>query len=368
MFRRIKALILKEFLAIFLDKSSRMSIIVPPIMQLLIFGYAATFDLTGARVVLFNEDNGAVSRDLISHFTNTSAFEIVGSIHSEDEIAPLINNQKTLLVLRIGSNCSQKLANKESCPVQVLIDGRNSNTAMLALNYVNAIITEFNETYMHSKGTSLPAHLDIRAWFNPNLESRWFIVPGIIALLGMIVTLVVTSLSVAREREEGTFDQLLVTPLQPWEIMVGKSLPGLIVGVFEVSIIIAIAIFWFKIPFMGSLLTLYPILIIYLLSIIGVGLMISSFSTTLQQALLGSFLFIVPAVTLSGFVSPIANMPIFLQYLTLIDPMRYFLVVVRRVFLEGTELLYFTQEIWPMALIAVCTLSLATWLFRHRLY
>ena len=184
----------------------------------------------------------------------------------------------------------------------------------------------------------------------------------------MIVTLVVTALSVAREREAGTFDQLLVTPLRPWEVLIGKAMPGLIVGVLEASLIMLVAIFWFRIPLVGQLATLYPALIIYVLSIIGLGLMISSFSATLQQALLGAFLFIVPAVILSGFTTPIANMPAFMQQLTYLDPMRYFLIIVRRVFLEGAGLEYFWNELGAMSLIAMVTLSLATWLFRHRMY
>lgn len=365
---RLLALIIKEFLALFRDKKSRMAVIVPPILQLLIFGYAATFDLERANLAIFNEDNGAFSRELVARFERSSGFEIVGYVQSEAEIAPLIDGQGALLVLRIGAQCASLVAQGESCPIQVLIDGRNSNTAMLALNYVRSIVTDFNQEKAALKGKGLPAQLSMRAWFNPNLESRWFIVPGIIALLAMIVTLVVTALSVAREREAGTFDQLLVTPLRPWEILIGKAMPGLIVGVGEASLIIAVTVFWFKIPLEGSLAVLYPALVIYVLSIIGVGLMISSFSTTLQQALLGAFLFIVPAVILSGFSTPIANMPPFMQALTYLDPMRYFLTIVRRVFLEGAGIEYFLHDLWPMSLIALVTLSLATWLFRHRMY
>ena len=296
-------------------------------------------------------------------------FDVIGFLQTEDEIKPLIDSTRALMALRIGEECSARAGRGESCPVQVIIDGRNSNTAMLALNYVRTIVTDFNQEWAEQvSGTSLPARLTIRAWFNPNLESRWFIVPGIIALLAMIVTLVVTALSVAREREAGTFDQLLVTPLRPVEILIGKAVPGLIVGVGEASLIILVAVFWFRIPLVGSLATLYPALVIYVLSIIGVGLMISSFSATLQQALLGSFLFIVPAVILSGFATPIANMPAFMQKLTYLDPMRYFLTIVRRVFLEGAGLEYFWHDIWPMSVIAVVTLATATWLFRHRMY
>jgi ABC-2 type transport system permease protein len=366
---RILALIIKEFLALFRDKKSRMAVIVPPILQLLIFGYAATFDLENAGLAVFNEDPGAVSRELISRFQGSIGFKLVGYLQADAEIGPLIDRKGALLVLHIGKQCSAHLMQGESCPVQVIIDGRNSNTAMLALNYVRSIVTDFNQEWMEqATGTKLPAQLNIRAWFNPNLESRWFIVPGIIALLAMIVTLVVTALSVAREREAGTFDQLLVTPLRPWEVLIGKAMPGLIVGVGEASLIILVAVYWFRIPLVGSLATLYPALIIYVLAIIGVGLMISSFSTTLQQALLGAFLFIVPAVTLSGFSTPIANMPPFLQTLTYLNPMRFFLNIVRRVFLEGAGMEYFWNDLWPMSIIAATTLTMATWLFRHRMY
>ncbi|ADW17635.1 ABC-2 type transporter [Desulfobulbus propionicus DSM 2032] len=365
---RLLALIIKEFLALFRDKKSRMAVIVPPILQLLVFGYAATFDLEDAKLAILNEDGGVFSRDLAARFERSPGFKIVGYLRSTAEIAPLIDRRGALLVLHIGEQCAQEALGGDGCPLQVLIDGRNSNTAMLALNYVRTIVTDFNEERAEVNGTSLPARLNIRAWFNPNLESRWFIVPGIVALLAMIVTLVVTSLSVAREREAGTFDQLLVTPLHPWEILIGKAMPGLIVGVGEASLIIAVTVFWFEVPLVGKLSVLYPALIIYVLSIIGVGLMISSFSATLQQALLGSFLFIVPAVILSGFSTPIANMPPFMQTLTYLDPMRYFLSIVRRVFLEGAGLEYFIHDLWPMSLIALITLSLATWLFRHRMY
>jgi len=365
---RILALIIKEFLALFRDKKSRMAVIVPPIFQLLVFGYAATFDLEHAALAILNEDTGGFSRDLAGRFERSSGFEVVGYLRSEAEIAPLIDRGGALLALHIGPQCSSDAARGESCNIQVLIDGRNSNTAMLALNYVRSIVSDFNEERAELNGAKLPARLNMRAWFNPNLESRWFIVPGIIALLAMIVTLVVTALSVAREREAGTFDQLLVTPLRPWEILIGKAMPGLLVGVGEASLIIAVAVFWFKIPLVGQLSVLYPALIIYVLSIIGVGLMISSFSATLQQALLGAFLFIVPAVILSGFSTPIANMPAFMQALTYLDPMRYFLTIVRRVFLEGAGIEYFWHDLWPMSIIAAVTLAMATWLFRHRMY
>lgn len=365
---RLFALIIKEFQALLRDKKSRMAVIVPPLIQLLIFGYAATFDLTHAPLVICNEDRGSFSRELAARFERSEGFDVLGYVHSTRKIAPLIDSKKALVALHIGPQCSSQVAQGDSCPVQVIVDGRNSNTAMLALNYVRTIITDFNEEKAALRGMSLPARLTIRSWFNPNLESRWLLVPSIIALLAMVMTLLVTALSVAREREAGTFDQLLVTPLQPWEILAGKAMPGLIVGIGEVTMIIAVTVFWFRIPFMGNLGVLYLGLVIYVLALIGVGLMISSLCTTLQQALLGAFLFIVPAVILSGFATPIANMPSLLQKMTYLNPMRYCLIIVRRVFLEGTGLQYFYNELWPMSVIAVVTLSLATWLFRHRMY
>ncbi|WP_028578714.1 ABC transporter permease [Desulfogranum japonicum] len=366
---RLHALIIKEFLALFRDKKSRLAIIIPPIVQLLVFGYAATFDLEHVNLAIWDEDHSPISRELSARFSNSTAFELVGHVDNGQEASTLINTTQALLVLHISPQCSQSYHQGESCPVQILIDGRNSNTAMLALNYVRDIISTYNADLLEElPNRILPVQLEMRARFNPNLVSRWFIVPGIVALLGMIVTLLVTSLSVAREREAGTFDQLLVTPLRLWEILIGKAMPGLVVGVAESSLIILITVYWFKVPLLGSLAALYAGLTIYILAIIGVGLMISSMSTTLQQALLGAFLFIVPAVILSGFATPIANMPKFMQTMTYLDPMRYFLIIVRRVYLEGAVLTEFGHQLWPMTIIAALTLTAATWLFRHRMY
>jgi ABC-2 type transport system permease protein len=208
----------------------------------------------------------------------------------------------------------------------------------------------------------------VRAWFNPNLLSRWFIVPGIVGLLTLVVTMLVTALSVAREREQGTFDQLLVTPLRPVDILIGKALPGFLIGLAEATVIIVVAVLWFEVPLLGNLLTLYAGVILFLFSAIGVGLMISSLSVTQQQGLLGAFLFLVPAIILSGFATPIANMPPLVQELTLINPMRYFMVILRGVFLEGVPLGPLVQQLWPLAAIAAVTLTLAGALFRRRMY
>jgi len=367
--RRVLALMIKEFLALLKDKKSRMVLIGPPIIQLLVFGYAATFDLNHVPYAVFNEDSGAAARQFLQRVEGSSAFHLAGYLENDGRIAPMIDSRQVLMVLHIGPRFTENLLLRRPADLQVIIDGRNSNTAMLVAGYMRTILTRFNREWSAAHGYSPPpATLNVRAWFNPNLESRWFIVPGIVGLLTLVVTVMVTALSVAREREAGTFDQLLVTPLRPVDILLGKALPGLAIGFLEANLIILVAVLWFHVPLRGNLLALYVGLFLFLLSVIGVGLMISSIAVTQQQGLLGGFLFLVPSIILSGFATPIANMPQSVQYLTLINPMRYFLVILRSVFLEGGSFSLLWPEYWPMAIIGVFNLLLAAWLFRHRLY
>jgi len=369
MWNQLFAVIVKEFLALLKDKRSRMVLIGPPIAQLLVFGYAATFDLDQVPFAVYDQDRSKASVALISHFSGSTTFQRVADIQRDQGIAPLIDDKKVLLVLHIGQRFGADLLAGRPAAVQVIVDGRNSNTALLALNDVNNIIARFSEEWLAQQGKrGPPAQLVVRSLYNENLLSRWFIVPGIIALLTLVVSLLVTALSVAREREAGTFDQLLVTPLRPVQILIGKAIPGLVIGVIEATVIIAVAILWFDVPFRGDPGALYLGLVLFLLASIGIGLTISSLSVTQQQALLGAFLFLVPAVILSGFATPIANMPEIVQDLTYLNPMRYFLVIVRGVFLQGDGYAILADQYWPMALIALVTLSLAGWLFRHRMY
>jgi len=270
--------------------------------------------------------------------------------------------------LHLGSRFSEHLKLGKPAPAQVIIDGRNSNTALLALGYLRTIVTDFNLDWSRQHGMrGPPAALRIRPWYNENLMSRWFIVPGIVGLLTLVVTTIVTGLSVAREREAGTFDQLLVTPMRPVEILIGKSFPGILIGLVEGTFILLMAIYWFDVPLRGSLGALYLGMFLFLLSAVGIGLMISSLAVTQQQGILGAFLFLVPAVILSGFATPIANMPELVQQLTYVNPLRYFLIILRGVFLEGDSYALLFDQYWPMAIIAVVTLATAGWLFRHRM-
>jgi ABC-2 type transport system permease protein len=367
-FNRILALTVKELLTILKDKRSRFVLIVPPLLQLFVFGYAASFDLNDIAVAVYNEDRSAPSRELIARITGSPHFNLRATIDSDQAIAPLIDNRDVLLVVHIGPHFSQRLKDGRQAPVQLILDGRNSNTALLALGYLRSIVTDFNQSWARQQGLpELPAVLQMRAWFNQSLLSRWFIVPGIVALLTLVVTITVTGLSVAREREAGTFDQLLVTPMRPVEILIGKSLPGIIIGMIEGSFILLMAVFWFEVPLRGSLPALYLGMFLFLLSAVGIGLMISSLSVTQQQGILGAFLFLVPSVILSGFATPIANMPALVQQLTYLNPLRYFLRILRGVFLEGNDYRLLVDQYWPMAVIGVVTLALAAWLFRHRM-
>jgi ABC-2 type transport system permease protein len=367
--KRIVSLMIKEFLALLRDRKSRVVVFVPPLVQLIVFGYAATFDLKNIPYAIYNEDRSEMSQQLEAAVSGSPNFQEVVRITRQAEIAPLIDKRDVLLVLHISPDFSRNLTLGRPADVQVIIDGRNSNTAMLALNYVNTIIDGVNDRLVQqSGGGGPPARLQTRAWFNPNLESRWFIVPGIVGLLTLVVTILVTSLSIAREREQGTFDQLLVTPFRPVEILVGKALPGFIIGVAEATVIIIAAVLWFRVPLLGSIFTLYAGVVLFLFSVIGMGLMISSFSVTQQQGLLGAFLFVVPAVILSGFTTPIANMPRIVQDLTLVNPMRYFMVVIRGVFLQDASFFELVGQFWPMAAIGLFSLMLAGWMFRRRLY
>lgn len=369
MWRRILALMIKELLAILQDPKSRFVLVGPPLIELMVFSYAASFDLKNVPFAVYNEDPSQPSRDLVARFAGSPAFHEVAQLHSDAQATALVDPGKVLMVLHIDRRFSRDLLSGRPGRVQIIVDGRNSNTALILLGYANTIITGFSLDWAAEHGGhDPPAVLDVRSWFNPNLESLWFIVPGIVGLLTLVVTLVVTALSVAREREEGTFDQLLVTPMSPIEILIGKSLPGMLVGMVEAIVIIIASVLWFRVPLRGELLALFVGLALFLLSGIGVGLMISSFSVTQQQALLGTFLYMVPGSILSGFATPIANMPPLVQDLTYLNPMRYFLIVVRGIFLEDSSLRSLIPQLWPMAVIGLLTLAAAGWLFRRRLY
>ena len=365
---RILRLAQKEFLALLRDKKSRMVLIVPPLVQLIVFSYAATFDLNRISYAVWNEDTGIYSRQLLARFSGSPNFRLVATLSHREEVAPLLDNRKVLLVVHLQGDFSRSILTGTPARVEALLDGRQSNTAMILLGYVQTIVSGFSEEIAALRSIAPPiASINFRAWYNPNLKSRWFIVPGIVGLLTLVVSLLVTALSVAREREEGTFDQLMVTPLSPFQILMGKLVPGFVIGFGEATLIILVARFLLHVPLRGTLGALYLGLFLFILSGLGVGLMISALVSTQQQGLLGAFLFLVPAIILSGFATPIANMPQFIQDLTLLDPLRYFLVVLRQVFLRGADISLLWPEYGALFLIGVLSLLIAGVFFRKRL-
>lgn len=365
---RIVALVRKELLAILKDPRSRIALIAPPIVQCLIFGYAASYDLNNVPYAVLDQDRSSASRALLAKLDGSGVFDRVADLRRADDIAAYINDQRALLVIQIDQEFERRLFAGMPANVQVIADGRNSNTAGTAMSYVQAAVDAFNVQWLADHGLGVAPLLIInRAWYNPNLETRWFMVPALIGTLTMLQTLLLTALSVAREREEGTFDQLLVTPFRPVEIMAGKAIPSILVGLTQATLILLVAQLWFRIPFAGSFWTLYASLILFVLAAVGIGLLISSIVANMQQAMLFSFVVLMPFTLLSGMTTPVENMPAVLQYFTLIDPLRYAIDIIHRIYLEAAGLGSLAPELWPLAIISAVTLLAASWMFRNRL-
>ncbi|MCF8106666.1 MAG: ABC transporter permease [Desulfohalobiaceae bacterium] len=367
--QRILALVIKEFAMILKDPKSRFVIIGPPLIQFILFGYAATYDLKNVRYAVLDESRTPESRELLSRIEAAETFELVASLSSVQQIETMIDLQKARLVVHIGPKFARRLNQGRPAAVQVIIDGRNSNVALIALGFLGTMIQEYNETLQQRvlREPGGPAVvLSERSWFNENLESRWFIVSALGGIISMVVVMVLTGLSVAREREFGTFDQLLVAPFTPGEILIGKSLPGMFFGFLDALLFSLGAVLWFQVPFRGTIPALVLALACFICTMVGVGLLVSSLSKTMQQALLGSFVFMMPAVILAGFTTPIENMPSWLQMGTRFNPVRYIITALRRIFLEGADVSMIWPQIWPLLIMAGLTLPAAGYLFRHR--
>jgi len=365
---RILALTRKELLAVLKDPRSRFSLLVPPLLQCLLFGYAATYDLNDVPYAVLNQDRSAASAALLARLDGSGVFHRVATLGGVADIQTFINQRRALLVIQIPQDFERRLLAGQPADVQVIADGRNSNTAGTAMGYVGAIVEAFNADWRQTHGQrGLPIRVATRAWYNPNLETRWNMIPGLIGTLTMLQTLLLAAMSVAREREQGTFDQLLVTPFRPVEIMAGKALPSMLVGTVQATSILLVAQLWFRIPFAGSFVTLYAGLSLFLLAAVGIGLLVSSVAATMQQAMLYSFVLVMPFTLLSGLTTPLSSMPKVLQHITLVNPLRYAIELVQRVYLEGAGLRLLLPDLWPLAAIAAVTQAAAAWMFRHRL-
>lgn len=367
MWGRLKALIRKELLAVLRDPRGRMILIGPPILQLFIFSFAATLDVSDADIAVLNRDAGRWSVEMIRRVQGSSVFRRIKMLRGAQEIRPVIDGRDALAVIHFGPDFSADIEAGRPAQLQVILDGRRSNASQIVLGYLQEIANGLAAGIRFTGRPAAPDPVAVRNWFNPNLDYVWFTVPSLIGVITLLVALTVTGLSVARERELGTFDQLMVSPLRTHEILLGKTVPSLLVGLFHSTVYLLAAVFIFGIPFRGSLVLLYLSIVLYLASVIGVGLFISSIAQTQQQAFLGAFLFAAPAVLLSGFATPVESMPDWLQTGTLINPLRHFLVIVKGIFLKGMPPQDVLMHALPLLPIAAVTLTTAAWLFRRRM-
>jgi ABC-2 type transport system permease protein len=376
MLRRIREILKKEFIQMLRDKRMRFVLIGPPLIQLIVFGYAANFDIRHVKVGVYDLDQTSVSRDLLARFVRSGYFDITRRVADEEEIAPLLDRRDVTAVIQINHGFAADLKSMKSAQVQLILDGTDSNTANVVLAYSNAIVGDFSEDQLHDRLLHVDATLasyrpdvviEQRAWFNPNLESRPYFVPGIIATLVLIVTMSLTAMAVVREREVGTLEQLMVSPIRPIELIIGKTVPFAVVGLFDVFLIALLGIFWFQVPINGNPLVLLLGAVLYLLSTLGMGLFLSTISSTQQQSMLMSFFFTMPAILLSGFTFPIASMPEWIQYLTYLNPLRYFLIVIRGVFLRGSGVVDLLPQLAAMAVLGTAMMGLSALRFKKRI-
>ncbi len=369
-FERIKRMLVKEFIHIFRDPKMKGIIFLMPIVQVMVFGYAVTTDVKNVATAVFDLDNSIASRELVTRFVKSGYFDVVAHIQDEDQVRDVLDRGTVRAVLRLNKGFERELRAGRTAQLQVLLDGTDSNTAGIVLDYSARIAGELSQAILIKRVSRLkgefnpPAGVDMqtRAWFNENLESRNFYVPGVIAILVMLITLMLTSMAVVREKEVGTMEQIMVTPITPDEFILGKSLPFSLIGLADVIVITLIAVFWFGVPIRGDLVLLFLSTALYLMTTLGVGLLISTVSQTQQQAMMSTFFFYFPAVLLSGFMFSIANMPEPIQWLTYLNPLRYFLVIIRGIFLKGVG----PSVLWPQMLALATMGSLTLWAASRR--
>ncbi len=375
MFRRVRYLFRKELIQALRDKRMRVTLIVPPLFQLIVFGYAANLDVKHIRTAVRDLDQSADSRNLIGRFGSSGYFDIVAYPVTPREVKDLINRRKVALSLEIPNDFSRKLKKGDTAAVQILVDGTDSNTTLIALGYAGQILSEYTTTILVRRLSQAGitgfeeagVEVEHRTWFNPNFESRLFYVPAVIALIAFLVPIILTAQAIVREREIGTLEQIMVTPIRSWELVVGKTLPFALLGLLDMVGIALIGIFWFEVPFRGNPLVLSLGAVLFLMSSVSVGLFISTISSTQQQAQISTFFFTMPAVNLSGFAFPIESMPQWVQYLTYANPIRYFLVIIRGVFLKGNGLDILWPQMLALAVVGGGMILLSSLRFQKRL-
>jgi ABC-2 type transport system permease protein len=357
-----------------------MLVFAAPIIQLFLFGYAITTDIKNISTAVWDLDKTYESREFISDFKNSGNFNLNYYIDSEDEISELLDKGEAQVAIRINPGFGKDIKSGDEAGIQVIIDGSNSNSTVIILNYISQISAEYSRSVLVERvermellsGKNNNRNIDFFSnetgiWYNPELKSRISNVPAVVAFILLLTTIMLTSMSIVKEKEAGTIEQLIVTPIKPIELVLGKTLPFAIIGFTDVLLVIAVSYSWFKIPLEGNLFILFFGTILYLFTTLGVGLFISTISKTQQQAMMTTFFFMMPAILLSGFMFPIENMPVIIQYITYLNPLRYFLVIITGIFLKGNGL----NILWPQMLalggIGIAVLVISVFRFKKRL-
>ncbi|NTU59488.1 MAG: ABC transporter permease, partial [Deltaproteobacteria bacterium] len=370
----LREMLVKEFIQVLRNPRMKFLLLVMPTVQILLYGYAATNDVRNVPTAVYDLDNTSASRDLAARFAASGHFQLGAPVTSEAEVRDLLDRGKATALLRVNRGFEEDLGAGRTAQVQLLLDGTDSNTASIVLDYASRIVAGYSQELLTQRvvrrGGAAPrpaVTLVSRAWFNENLESRNFFVPGTIGNLVLIITLSLTSMAVVREREVGTMEQLMVTPLRPLELIIGKTLPFALLGLLDVFLISFVGVLWFDVPMRGSPLVLLLGSVLFLVSTLGAGLLISTAVKTQQQAMMTTFFFTLPAILLSGFSFPIANMPRVVQWITFLNPLRYYLVIIRSVFLKGVGVDVLWPELLGLAILGPITLGLAATRFRKTL-
>jgi ABC-2 type transport system permease protein len=376
MWSRISHILVKEFIQLWRDKWGRFRLIVPPVLQLLLFGYAATFEVYHVSTVVLDLDRTQESRELVARFTSSDRLNIVKRAQTQDEANAAIERGEAAVALVIHAGFANLLRKGQEAPLQVLVDGTNSNTALIALGYINTIAEGFAEDYItnlaeRTQGVRGMQQVAVtvaqRPWYNPDFNGRWFFVPGVIATILLVMIVNLTAFAVVREREVGTLEQIMVSPIRPAEFILGKTVPFFVVGLGLAGLITITGIFWFQVPFVGNPLVFISGTVLYLLSLLAIGLLISTVCSTQQQAFATNFFVLNPLFILSGFSFPISSMPDVLQWFTYINPLRYFLVVIRGTFLKGIGISILWPDLAAMGAIAAVLLTVSILRFRKSL-
>lgn len=361
---RIKSLTKKEFLNLWVDKRITAMLLFSPVIQLIIFAWAVTLEVKNVTMVIYDQDKTQYSNELIYRFNNKSIIKEILFVNSYQEIKNIIDDQKALFGIVIPQDFQENIISKQGTDLQFILDGRDTNSSQIFSSYANSIVQSYISEINHTKSK---IKLDTRNWFNPNLEYQWYMAITMTGILSMITALIITSLSLAQEKEFGTFDQTIVSPLQPTEILIGKTIPAIVFALAVTMIMIISGVLIFKVPVISSVFTILIVTTIFLLSISGIGLFISSMCKSQQQAILGVFAFMVPSLMISGFISPIENMPLIMRFIGYINPVTYYILLMKGLFLKSIPIWMIIRYSIPLIIISIFTLTFAGWFFKQKL-